>query len=132
MLTQKAPAKPKPAPAAGAAPALDDLICYFEGRFIPMRDAKVSIMTHAFMYGTAVFEGIRAYWNEEQGTLHGLFIREHMERIRRNAGMLLMEGLPTVDELAALPRYLRYLCHGWEIAQLALSDSCSQGTEYCL
>ena len=32
-----------------------------------MRDAKVSIMTHAFMYGTATFEGIRAYWNAEQG-----------------------------------------------------------------
>ena len=63
MLTQKAPAQPEAAPAAGSAPALDDLICYFEGRFIPMRDAKVSIMTHAFMYGTAVFEGIRAYWN---------------------------------------------------------------------
>ena len=102
MLTQKAPAQPKTAPAAGSAPALDDLICYFEGQFIPMRDAKVSIMTHAFMYGTAVFEGIRAYWNEEQGQLHGLFFREHMDRIRRNAGMLFMEDLPPVDELVEL------------------------------
>ena len=33
-----------------------------------MRDAKVSIMTHAFMYGTATFEGIRAYWNADQGS----------------------------------------------------------------
>ena len=45
-----------------------------------MRDAKVSIMTHAFMYGTATFEGIRAYWNAEQGELYGLKIREHVER----------------------------------------------------
>ena len=51
-----------------------------------MRDAKVSIMTHAFMYGTATFEGIRAYWNAEQGTLYGLSIREHVERIRQSAG----------------------------------------------
>jgi len=102
MLTQKAPAQPEAAPAAGSAPALDDLICYFEGQFVPMRDAKVSIMTHAFMYGTAVFEGIRAYWNEEQGTLYGLFIREHMERIRRNAGILLMDDLPPVDDLVEL------------------------------
>ncbi len=96
MVTENAPATPK------AAPALDDLICYFEGRFVPMRDAKVSIMTHAFMYGTAIFEGIRAYWNAEQGTLYGLFLREHMERIRRNAGMLLMEDLPSTDELVRL------------------------------
>ena len=36
-----------------------------------MRDAKVSIMTHAFMYGTATFEGIRAYWNAGRGRLYG-------------------------------------------------------------
>jgi branched-chain amino acid aminotransferase len=83
-------------------PALEDLICYFEGEFVPMRDAKVSIMTHAFLYGTAVFEGIRAYWNEEQGTLYGLFLREHMERIRRNAGILLMDDVPPADELVRL------------------------------
>ena len=67
-----------------------------------MRDAKVSIMTHAFMYGTAVFEGVRAYWNEEQGTLYGLKIREHVERIRQNARMLLMDPVPSVDELTRL------------------------------
>jgi branched-chain amino acid aminotransferase len=98
MLTQKAP----PPAASSAAPDLDSLICYFEGQFVPQRDAKVSIMTHAFMYGTAVFEGIRAYWCEEEGTLNGLFIREHMERIRKNAGMLLMEDLPSTDELVEL------------------------------
>jgi len=102
MLTQKESAKPTAAAAAPAAPELDDLICYFEGSFVPMRDARVSIMTHAFMYGTAVFEGIRAYWNEEQGTLYGLFLREHMERIRRNAGILLMDDLPSVDDLVEL------------------------------
>jgi branched-chain amino acid aminotransferase len=34
--------------------------------------------------------------------LYGLKVREHMERIRRNAGMLLMEDLPGVDELTAI------------------------------
>ena len=81
---------------------LDDLICYFEGDFVPMRDAKVSIMTHAFMYGTATFEGIRAYWNEEQGVLYGLKLREHVERIRQSCRILLMEPIPSVDELTGL------------------------------
>jgi branched-chain amino acid aminotransferase len=93
-----APATGAPAPARSA----DDLIAYFEGDWVPMRDAKVSIMTHAFMYGTATFEGIRAYWNEEQGQLYGLFIREHMERIRNSAKMLLMEDVPSVDELVGI------------------------------
>ena len=62
---RRQPRRPHHAPTPGA---LDDLICYFEGHFVPMRDAKVSIMTHAFMYGTATFEGIRAYWNEERAS----------------------------------------------------------------
>ena len=56
-------------------------------------------MTHAFMYGTAVFEGIRAYWNAEQGQLYALKVREHMERIRSSAKVLLMADLPSVDQL---------------------------------
>ena len=62
--------------------SIDDLVAYFEGDFVPMRDAKVSVMTHAFMYGTATFEGIRAYWNAGAGQLYGLKLREHVERIR--------------------------------------------------
>src|SRR6478672_3518629 len=80
MITRKPTDAPGPDVHHAPAPAsLDDLVCYFEGAFVPMRDAKVSIMTHAFMYGTATFEGIRAYWNEEQGRLYGLKIREHVE-----------------------------------------------------
>ena len=93
------------APSAHHAPKpgeLDDLVCYFEGDFVPMRDAKVSIMTHAFMYGTATFEGIRAYWNEEGGQLYGLKVREHVERIRQSCRILLMEPVPSVDELTGL------------------------------
>jgi branched-chain amino acid aminotransferase len=107
MLTEKsteAPAAAAPAPAARAAgaPDLDNLICYFEGGFVPMRDAKVSIMTHAFMYGTATFEGIRAYWNAEQGKLYGVKIREHVERIRQSCRILMMDNVPSVDELVGL------------------------------
>jgi branched-chain amino acid aminotransferase len=104
MLTEKeqdveAAKAPEPAPAPTP---IDDLLAYFQGEYVPLRDARVNIMTHAFMYGTAVFEGIRAYWNPEQGVLYGLKLREHMERIRRNAGMLLMTGLPPVDELVRI------------------------------
>ncbi len=87
---------------APAANALDDLIAYFEGEFVPMRDAKVNIMTHAFMYGTATFEGIRAYWSEDHGRLYGLKLREHVERLRQSCRILLMKDVPSVDELTGL------------------------------
>jgi len=101
MLTEKSDAEPTThhAPTPGS---LDDLICYFEGDWVAMRDAKVSIMTHAFMYGTATFEGIRAYWNPEQKRLYGLKVREHVERIRQSCRIMLMTDVPSVDELTRL------------------------------
>ncbi|HEY7589607.1 MAG TPA: branched-chain amino acid transaminase [Candidatus Limnocylindrales bacterium] len=106
MLTKK-PSETAPKTAAashGATPArsLDDLTCYFEGRFVRLGDANVNIMTHAFMYGTATFEGIRAYWSEERRTLFGLFVREHVERIRNSCRILLIDPVPSVDELTGL------------------------------
>jgi len=100
MLTQK-PAAEAAARAAGSPADPASLVCLFEGRYVPLAEANVSIMTHAFMYGTAVFEGIRAYWNAEQGQLYALKVREHMERIRNSAKVLLMSDLPSVDQLTA-------------------------------
>jgi branched-chain amino acid aminotransferase len=102
MLTKQPSASAAPAAAPAKTRALEDLIAYFEGEYVALRDAKVSIMTHAFMYGTATFEGIRAYWNAEQGQLYGLFLREHADRILHSARMLLMEDLPSVDELVGI------------------------------
>jgi len=103
MITEHSPkSATKQTPAQAASKAIDTLTCYFEGQYIPLRDARVNIMTHAFMYGTAVFEGIRAYWNANEGRLYGLKVREHAERIRANAGMLLMRDLPSVDELVGI------------------------------
>ena len=104
MLTRKPSdqrAATTPAP-AGTVNALDDTIAYFEGTYVPLRDANVNIMTHAFMYGTATFEGIRAYWNAQQERLYALFVREHVERIRNSAKILLMDPVPSVDELAGI------------------------------
>ena len=58
------PTKKTVAPAVkpGALPKNDRTnIAYFQRGWVPLVDAKVSIMTHSFLYGTAVFEGIRAY-----------------------------------------------------------------------
>ena len=104
MLTEKTTEAPAaaPAPAPSAGPDIESLTAYIRGEFVPMRDATVGIMTHAFMYGTATFEGIRAYWNEEQGKLYGLKLREHADRLRQSSRILMMENLPSVDELVSI------------------------------
>jgi branched-chain amino acid aminotransferase len=77
-------------------------ICWFQGRFQPLADARISVMTHGFLYGTGIFEGIRAYWNEEQGQLYGLKLKEHYTRLVRNCKLMLMEPPGTPAELVEL------------------------------
>lgn len=66
------------------------LLCYFEGKVMPLSEAKVGILTHAFSYGTGCFEGIRAYFNEDHGQLYIFRPIDHYERLRNSSKVLLM------------------------------------------
>jgi branched-chain amino acid aminotransferase len=70
-----------------------DLIVYFNGKYVRLGEAKVGILTHALHYGTGVFEGIRAHWNDVERQLYVLRPMEHFERWRRNCGILRI-GVP--------------------------------------
>jgi branched-chain amino acid aminotransferase len=63
-------------------------IVFFDGRFVPLAEARVSVLTHALQYGTAVFDGIRGYWNAEQQELFLLRPLEHYDRWGANCGIL--------------------------------------------
>ena len=54
---------------------------FFQGKFMPLSEAKIGIMTHALHYGCAVFEGIRGNWNDEQKQLYIFRLSEHYERL---------------------------------------------------
>jgi branched-chain amino acid aminotransferase len=73
--------------------------CYHGGEFVRLGDVRLSPATHALNYGTGVFEGIRAYWNEDRGTLQVLKMREHYERFERSCRVLRIELACSVDEL---------------------------------
>lgn len=66
---------------------------FFKGKIVPFGEAKISIMTHAFNYGTGVFEGIRGYWNAEKSQMYILKLREHYERLERSAKLGLKTNL---------------------------------------
>jgi len=61
---------------------------FFKGKIVPIKEAKVSVMTHGLNYGTGCFEGIRAYWNEEQEQLFVFRMQEHYERLHRSCRIL--------------------------------------------
>src|SRR5438128_259156 len=56
-------------------------IAYLDRRFVPMEEAKISIATHAFNYGTGCFEGIRGYWNSEREEVYLVKLQKHFQRL---------------------------------------------------
>ncbi len=75
---------------------------FFQGDFVPLKDARVSIMNHAFLYGTAVFEGIRAYWNDKDEQLYIFRMKEHLERMFDSMKIMYLDSKYSIDELSAI------------------------------
>ena len=62
---------------------------WLNGEFVAWDDAKVHVLTHALHYGTAVFEGIRAY-ETERGT--AIFRhQDHLDRLEASSKLYYMD-----------------------------------------
>ena len=83
---------------------------YFHKQFVPLSEAKIGVMTNAFHYGTAIFEGIRGNWNSEQKQIYLFRLKEHYERLH-NGCRILKIALPyTIDELCQITVKLVEMC----------------------
>jgi len=72
---------------------------FFEGKIVPIEEAKVSVMTHALNYGTGCFEGIRAYWNEKEKQLYVFRMPEHYARLKDSCCIVLIDLPYSVEQL---------------------------------
>lgn len=79
---------------------------YFQGQYIPENEANVNIKTHAFLYGTSVFEGIRGYWNPDEEAIYLFQAKEHFERMLQSAKFIFLETDLDVDKLLEISREL--------------------------
>ncbi len=85
-------------------------LAFFQGKIIPAKEANVNIMTHALHYGTAVFEGIRGNWNEQQEKMFIFRMREHYERLLLGCRMLLIDIPYSADDLCKVTEDLVRNC----------------------
>ncbi|HUA09277.1 MAG TPA: branched-chain amino acid transaminase [Candidatus Acidoferrales bacterium] len=69
------------------------------GTFRRYDDAKVGLLTHGLQYGTGCFEGIRGYWSAQDRELYLVLLREHYERLRTSAKILMMEVPYSIEQL---------------------------------
>ncbi len=53
---------------------------FFKGEYMPLKDAKIGILTQALHYGTACFGGIRANWDAENQQFCLFRLKDHYRR----------------------------------------------------
>lgn len=73
---------------------------WHNGKLIPWESANIHIMSHVVHYGSSIFEGIRAYTQEEKGTAGIFRLEEHMQRFRDSGHIYRMPLGFTVPELS--------------------------------
>lgn len=79
---------------------------WMDGKIVPFADAKLHVLTPTVFWATNVFEGMRGYWNAEEGRLLGFRLEDHFDRLGDSARMMRM-ALPF--ERARYAHYVREL-----------------------
>ncbi len=83
----------------------DSTYIWMNGKQVPFKDAQVHVLTHSLHYGSAAFEGIRAY-KTTKGETAIFRMREHMVRFEESAAMFGGVIPYSVDDLTKATREL--------------------------
>ena len=75
---------------------------FFRGKIVPYSEAKVGVLTHGFNYGTAVFAGVRGYWNSDEEQIFLFRPFDHFRRFLNSARLLSMELGQTPESLTQI------------------------------
>ncbi len=75
---------------------------FFKGRIVPYSEAKVGVLTHTLNYGTGVFGGVRAYWNDKEEQLFLFKPHDHYRRFLDSAKLLLMHPPQSESDLVQI------------------------------
>ena len=71
---------------------LPDTLCYLNGEYGPLRDAKVSVLDRGFIFGDGIYEVVPAYGGK-------LFrFDEHLARLDRSLAKLRIRNPHTREE----------------------------------
>ncbi|ERN42378.1 branched-chain amino acid aminotransferase, group I [Rubidibacter lacunae KORDI 51-2] len=83
-------------------------VAFFQNRFIPFTDAKISIATHALHYGTAAFGGLRGIIDPQNSQQVLLFrLDRHAARLSQSARFLHYD-LPAEKIQASIVEFVRH------------------------
>ena len=79
---------------------------FINGNYIESDKATLPVRTHAFLYGTSVFEGIRAYYNHAHNQMYAFRVREHYQRLINSAKIMWMNNPYSLEEYIGITKEL--------------------------
>ncbi len=79
-----------------------DHIVFFNGQFVPLRDANINILTHGLHYGMGVVEGIRGYWVPEEEEIFLFRADAHYRRCKLYSRLLGVEPRKSPEEMGEI------------------------------
>jgi len=85
---------------------MSEPIVYLNGHFMPESQARIPLLTHGLQYGTGVFEGIRAYQDEETNDVLLFRAPDHFARMAQNVKFLKIRMPADPAELTRLAGHL--------------------------
>jgi branched-chain amino acid aminotransferase len=65
-----------------------DFKIWMNGKVVSQAEAVLPVNSAAVFYATNCFEGLRAYWNAEEGEMYGFRLAEHFARLRESMKMM--------------------------------------------
>ena len=79
---------------------------YMDGKYVPSDEAMIPVRTHAFLYGTSVFEGIRGYYNEQEDQIYAFRMKEHFQRLLNSCKIMHMDPKHSLEEYMQITKDL--------------------------
>lgn len=81
---------------------MNDSYVIYNGKIVPESEVSISIRCKAFNYGLGCFEGIRAYWIEDDKQLYAFRLKEHYQRFLQSCKTLNIKLPYSVEDLCSL------------------------------
>jgi branched-chain amino acid aminotransferase len=85
-----------------------------DGQLVPYEQANLHVLSTTLKYGIGVFEGFRAYYNDDDDQLYAFRVEDHMRRLLASMRVLEIDG-PT--DIAVLTEQLLELIRANELRQ---------------
>lgn len=79
---------------------MENLI-WIRDQLLPQSQAKVSILSPTAQFGLNVFEGVRCYWNADDGELYAFRLLDHINRLMMSCRLMRVQAPYSSEKIVA-------------------------------